>query len=210
MSVARILWPAIIFALWMSPVSAATPSFDCTKAESSAEKLVCADEDLAKLDREVARLFTLARKGPNMTSERQAALIGTQRGWIKGRDDCWKDSDVRACVFDNYVIRIHELRQGYADARTQDASGISAGPVVVECPNFGALISATFVRTDLPVVYLAWNDMSFVLTQAPSGSGARYLAKYGKGEILFWEKGRTALFEIPGQSQLECQIKQPG
>ena len=36
------------------------PSFDCTKAESAAETLVCEDADLAALDRLVADLVALA------------------------------------------------------------------------------------------------------------------------------------------------------
>ena len=34
--------------------SAATPSFDCTKAHSAAEQLVCQDAGLAALDNELA------------------------------------------------------------------------------------------------------------------------------------------------------------
>ena len=51
-----ILWPVVAIALCpLSPASAATPSFDCTKAQNPVESLVCTENDLAKLDREVAR-----------------------------------------------------------------------------------------------------------------------------------------------------------
>ena len=212
MNVVRILWPSALIALcgpW--PAYAATPSFDCTKAESSVESLVCADEELAKLDREIAQLFVLARRGPHMTPERQAELIGTQRGWIKGRNDCWKEPDVRICALFNYAVRIHELRDGFADTRTRDSDGISKGPVSEMCPNFDSRISATFIQTELPMVYLTWQNMSYVLMLGPSGSGARYVGKDSSNrEIVFWDKGREALLELPGRSQLTCQVREPG
>lgn len=213
MEVIRIQFLAAVTALCaMSPVSAASPSFDCTKAESSAEKLVCADEELAKLDRETARLFVLARNGLRPNSPRVPELVGTQRGWIKGRDDCWKEPDVRVCVLRSYVIRISELREGYINAIRQDTAGISRGPLAVECANLGSPVSATFIQTNLPMVYLTWRNMyHLVLTLSPSGSGAKYLGTYdGDREVAFWEKGREALLELPGKMQFNCRIREPG
>ena len=207
-----ILWPAIVIILCsQSPASAATPSFDCTKAQSSVEKLVCADEDLAKVDREVARLFVLARSALRGTS-RLPELIGTQRGWIRARDDCWRQPDARVCVLESYANRIEELREGYADARTRDSEGISKGPMVVECADFDSFISAMFIRTELPIVFLRWGDTDrLVLTLGPSGSGARYVGKDDHNrEVVFWDKGREALLELPGRSQLMCQVKELG
>ena len=212
MPVLRILWPAVVIALCShSLASAATPSFDCTKAESSVEKLVCADEDLAKLDREVARLFVLARDGLRGNS-RLPELIGTQRGWIRARNDCWKQTDARVCVVESYANRIEELREGYADARTRDSQGISKGPMIVECGDFDSFISAMFIRTESPIVFLRWGDTDrLVLTLGPSGSGARYVGKDDHNrEVVFWDKGREALLELPGRSQLMCQVKELG
>jgi len=41
---------------------------------------------------------------------KQKALKAEQRGWVKGRDDCWKRSDVRGCVAGEYRSRIAELK----------------------------------------------------------------------------------------------------
>ena len=213
MRVLRILSPAVVIAL-CSPLlaSAATPSFDCTKAKSSIETLVCMDEALAKLDREVARLFVLVRNVLRPTPSRLPELIGTQRGWIRARDDCWRQADARVCVLETYAIRIHELREGYAVARAQAPESISKGPVFVECRDFEFVISATFIKTDLPIVFLKWGNMNrLVLTLGPSGSGARYVGKDDKNrEVVFWDKGREALLELPGRSQLTCQVRDAG
>lgn len=74
---------------------AAAPSFDCTKTDSAAAEQVCEDKELAALDQELTRLFALAKNGPHITASRRKELIATQRGWIKGRDECWKSRDLR-------------------------------------------------------------------------------------------------------------------
>lgn len=190
--------------LFSASVQAKSPSFDCSKAQSSAEKLVCKDDGLASLDLEVARLFELARDGKFMTPERRKLLIATQRGWVKGRDDCWKSSNLRDCVFSNYVIRIHELRQGYADARREDDNGISSGPLALACKNFNAGIAVTFIRINQPVAYLEWRDRFIIMRLAPSGSGFRYTVKGEDGDYELWIKGDSATFTMPGSKAMNC------
>jgi uncharacterized protein len=62
--------------------------------------MICKDDQLAALDVETARLFTLARDGAQTTEDRKKELLAMQRGFIKGRDDCWKADDKRACIAD--------------------------------------------------------------------------------------------------------------
>ena len=88
--------------------SAATPSFDCTKAHSAAEQLVCQDAGLAALDNELAALYPKAMN--QLSAEQQKTEKAMQRGWIKGRNECWKESDSRQCVEESYQLRITELQ----------------------------------------------------------------------------------------------------
>lgn len=37
-------------------------------------------------------------------------LKAEQRGWVKGRNDCWKSGDQRGCVKRSYDERIGELK----------------------------------------------------------------------------------------------------
>ncbi|TNF77980.1 MAG: DUF1311 domain-containing protein, partial [Acidobacteria bacterium] len=74
------LWPAI------DPVSAVEPSFDCNQASGEIEELICADADLAKLDRKLAEVWKKALA--NWPQEEVAVQRAFQRGWIKGRNDC--------------------------------------------------------------------------------------------------------------------------
>jgi uncharacterized protein len=209
-SVLRTLSLALVALMAASIQSgAAMPSFDCGKVSSEAETMVCADAQLAALDRETARLFRLAPDGSYTTDEMRKYLIAVQRGFIKGRDDCWKAEDKRACIASNYVIRIAELRQSYADARSDDGRGISAGPMEVQCEGINVGMAATFVNTDPPMAYLAWLDNNLVMTLTPSASGARYAVKIDGGERVFWTRGDGALFSAPDQPDRRCKLTTP-
>jgi uncharacterized protein len=87
---------------------AASPSFNCAKASSSVEELICNDAELAELDRSLASLYSAVLK--NTPAGEQKMLKAEQRGWIKGRDDCWKSDDMRGCVASEYRYRIDALK----------------------------------------------------------------------------------------------------
>ncbi|MGR3805861.1 MliC family protein [Marinibacterium profundimaris] len=184
-----LLWP---LAAW------AQPSFDCAKAESSAEEAVCASPALSEMDVEVSRLFALALNGPNITPDGQDELRAYQRGWVKGRDECWKADDLGTCVRDEYAIRIDELRREYADARAED--GPSMGPYAYVCDGMDAPLSATFVNAGDPVVVLRWLENVRVLPIAMSGSGSRYASD----DMVFWIKGSDATWTQDGTDHA-CQ-----
>ena len=89
-------------------VHAAQPSFDCSKATHEAELLICKDADLAALDRSLAELYATVLR--NVPASEQKTLKAEQRGWVKGRDDCWKASDQHGCIKAAYQSRIDELK----------------------------------------------------------------------------------------------------
>lgn len=87
---------------------AAHPSFDCAKASHEVEKLICKDAELAQLDRSLAELYAAVLR--SSAQGEQKSLKTEQRGWVKGRDDCWKSDDMRRCVADEYRDRIDALK----------------------------------------------------------------------------------------------------
>lgn len=101
---------ALIAALCLAvpAVWAGAPSFDCAKASSDVERLICSDDELAELDRSLADLYAVLLKNTPPGGQKQ--LKAEQRGWIKGRDDCWKSEDLRDCVANEYRLRIDELK----------------------------------------------------------------------------------------------------
>ena len=181
------------------------PSFDCEKAQEGIEQLVCATPQLAALDREMARLYGLAENGPNMTPERLQELQAYQRGWIKGRDDCWKAVDEAVCVRDDYVMRIADLRQRYFDARQDDDAGVTIGPLALACDGLDAGVMVTYINVDPGLADVHWRENSMVMEAVPVGSGARYATP---GYEL-WGKGDDATFTTP-DVEYSCRFEEIG
>ena len=71
------------------------PSFDCMKVKKdSSEGVICSSDKLMDLDRELAAVYKKAlAKAP-----KGDMLKAEQRGWIKGRNDCWKAKDEKQCM----------------------------------------------------------------------------------------------------------------
>jgi len=95
-------------ALLSTPAFAAKPSFNCNKATHEIEQLICADAELAALDVSLNDLYKIVLK--NTPAAAQKRLKSEQVGWSKGRNDCWKSDDKRACVKGEYETRINELK----------------------------------------------------------------------------------------------------
>ena len=94
----------VLIASLLAPIARAEPSFDCAKAQSKAETLICFPEmDLEWLDRQMARLFKLAKSQPNADRDR---LTGEQRAFLGRRDACGADSE---CIARVYKERLRNL-----------------------------------------------------------------------------------------------------
>ncbi|MEZ5461251.1 MliC family protein [Dokdonella sp.] len=152
------------------------PSFDCGKAsEGSIEALICADSSLSALDRKLAEVYAQATK--KAANEHPPTLKTMQRGWIKGRDECWKSEDKKQCVRDEYTIRIAELQARY---RLVPAKG----PIFYFCDgNRANEVVATFFETEPPSLIAERGDSSSLMFLKQSASGS----KYEGGNESFWE-----------------------
>jgi uncharacterized protein YecT (DUF1311 family) len=78
------------------------PSFDCTKASSSQERLICGGRELSKLDVQMAGAYADARQKSTDTD----ALKTAQKQWLKNTQRSCSD---KACLVDAYTSRIAEL-----------------------------------------------------------------------------------------------------
>ena len=152
------------------------PSYDCSKVDKgSIEEMVCQNTELSALDRQLADVYTSARKKAG--NEHPAYLKPSQRGWIKGRDDCWKAADIPACVRDSYQQRIVELQAKYRLVE-------SSGPVTFSCNgNPADEVLITFFHTEPASLIAERGDSTALMLQTVSASGAKY---EGPNE-LFWE-----------------------
>lgn len=97
-----ISWVVLVFLALTMPVHAA--SFDCEKASSKVEKLICNSPEISKLDDGLAKTYqeTLLK----VNEEKKKRLVIEQRNWLKqSRNNC---SD-EACVKQAYTSRLEAL-----------------------------------------------------------------------------------------------------
>jgi uncharacterized protein len=151
---------------------AAGPSFDCGKVEKgSIEALICKDNELSALDLRMAVAYDAAAK--KAVNDNPPVLKAEQRGWIKGRNDCWKEADKRKCVEESYRRRIVELQARY---RLVSANG----PFWYICdgdPRNEVVV--TFFKTDPPTLEAERGDQVLLMYLAPSATGID-LSRRGK------------------------------
>jgi uncharacterized protein len=93
---------AAISLAWMPYVHSA--SFDCAKAKTKIDKLVCGDPKLSELDEKLSGLYKKVLEltpAPEDSKEQQ-------REWVKGSRNTCKDA---ACLEEAYASRISELEK---------------------------------------------------------------------------------------------------
>lgn len=110
------------------------PAFDCRRAATTVERTICADKDLAKLDKELAKLYaqTLAAAADAPTLQR------AQRLWLSDRDKCAN----RACIEAAYRGRIEAINAS-GEMTNQRAQSICN--TVTKAVNDGSIV-ARFVK----------------------------------------------------------------
>jgi uncharacterized protein YecT (DUF1311 family) len=79
------------------------PSFDCAGELSTVEKMICQDETLSRLDRELAKRYRDLRQG--LPPERWEEVADGQDGFLERRNQC---ADT-ACVKDIYTRQLRSL-----------------------------------------------------------------------------------------------------
>jgi uncharacterized protein YecT (DUF1311 family) len=188
----------------------APPAFDCAQAQGDVQTLVCGDQRLAELDREIGRLAGLAAADPGLDQARRDELATGQADWTERRDDCDSSDDVRACALRESVLRIFQLRQAHAAARSDDGAGISRGPSAWKCLGFDPMLSSVYVNGEPASMALAWLDQTVALEATPDPDGLRYDGKIAEGDVAFVVKGSAAMFVRPGQPGLSCEIEPAG
>ena len=103
------------------------PSFDCSKAKTRVEKLVCSDEDISRVDRDMQKAYDLMMGKYDLAYMNEEAkeeikpylkkLKQSQIDWVKYRDkycNTKKDKEeFRRCVFSRYINRIQSIVPRY-------------------------------------------------------------------------------------------------
>lgn len=190
-------WFPLLLALALMQPLAASPAFDCSQVEAdSIEQQICQNASLSALDRTMAEVYKSAQR--KASNEHPPVLKAEQRGWIKGRNDCWKSDDQPTCIADSYRLRIAELQARY---RLVEAKG----PLFYSCDDTPAKeVAASFFSTEPPTAIVEFGDSSSLMYLQQTASGARY---QGQNES-FWEHHGEAVvvwgYEAP---EMRCTAR---
>jgi uncharacterized protein len=180
------------------------PTFNCAKAQGEVEKLICSDASLAALDRRLDEVYKAASakaKGKLATPLREE-----QRGWVKGRNDCWKANGqqtwitatwtvdtVKDCVDAQYRLRTSELQAVWRLLPPKTVS--------YACQNNPANeVVANLFETDPPTIRMERGDRTKTLWRVGDASAGTYegqnvsLVQQGSELKLSWldtDTGKT-------------------
>lgn len=165
------------------------PSFDCTKAQSESEKLVCGDARLAALDRQLAALYKRVQTSPD-----ELDVAAEQRGWVKGRDACWQAVDRHRCLVESYQTRIVELNIG-------SGSVPAPPPVQYQCDGATKPVTVVFYNElDPQAAVVSLGKDQAIVFPAEAASGSRYTRE----GVEFWEHQGEATLDFYGTT-MSCK-----
>jgi uncharacterized protein len=187
------------------------PTYDCAKANGEVEALICNDAGLMALDRTLADAYLAAlakAKGTLATRLREE-----QRGWVKGRNDCWKAKNktwitatwtvdsVKGCIDAQYRLRTSELQAVWRLVQPQT--------VAYACQHTAANeLVANFFPTDPATIRLERGDRTVTLWQVGTASDGLYegqnisLVHQGTDTKLSWLDTHTGKTD-----ELQCTAK---
>lgn len=120
----------------LGAINAHSASFDCAKAASHVEKLICGTPHLSKLDEDLGALYSSALKD----QARAAQIRAAQREWVKARDQCVDE----ACLRVSYQVRVCELMTCPAAAAAPAPAPAAAIPPSPAKPAPAPSAQATF------------------------------------------------------------------
>lgn len=171
------------------------PSYDCNTVESgSIPALVCDDAELSALDRQLTEVYAAART--KASNEHPPRFKAEQRGWIKGRNDCWKSTDLRGCVAESYRLRITELQARYRLVP-------HTGPFTFVCDDQpGSEVIVNFFATEPPTLIAERGDSVSLMYRQPSASGTRY---QGRNESFWEHQGEATVVWGYEAAEMRCR-----
>jgi len=193
--------PAADTAAWCSYIeqqlqqqsSSRGPAFSCQGELSQAEAAICQDGALAALDQKLDAVYRQALHKAD--GRMQPVLKAEQRGWLKGRNECWKAEEPDQCIERAYRMRTAQLQAQYRLVK-------NFGPVRYMCNNNPAdEFVATFFQTEPGTVIVERGDSVSLMYSQPSASGAKYR---GRNESLWEHQGMALIRWGQGTKAMMC------
>jgi uncharacterized protein len=112
-----------LFALWVLCVACHAASFDCAKAATATEKLICATPRISDLDEYLGRYYQTARAELGRGA---ACLALTQRDWLRNVRNACKDATCLERVYLNRLAELDPLQPGVTALKNEDLPDVKA------------------------------------------------------------------------------------
>lgn len=113
-----------------APAAAAAPSFSCGGTLAPTEAVICSDDSLAALDRQLSAAYT--KMYASFPASERGTLTSVQKTWLAQRDACRTD---KTCIRNAYLARLKQL------------GGAPAAPAQMSCAaSVGAQQAAIYVK----------------------------------------------------------------
>lgn len=138
------------------------PSFSCAEDNlTTVEKLICQNSELASADLVLDRTYKSALKSASPDARKY--LIAEQRGWLKGRDECWKSDKQKSCVNESIKHRTIELQANYKLVSFH-------GPIFYYCNqnNANEVVVTYFETTPKTAIVERGDKASFMIEKSES------------------------------------------
>lgn len=174
-----------------------TPSFPCDGVKTTKiETFICEDKALSILDRKLSDTYIAAAK--KVIDEQELVLKADQRGWIKGRNECWKSENQQSCIRDAYLHRRAALQAKYNLVPDNGTFHF----ICDDDPTNEVVV--TFFQTTPSTLIASRGESISLMYIQPSASGSMY---QGRNEIFWEHHGEAFITWGYGTPEMNCKSK---
>jgi uncharacterized protein len=144
-----------VLAITLSPIAGHAASFDCAKAASQVEKMICEEEELSSLDDELAAKYRAVKGATGAADQIQR----DQLKWLAERNACGD----AACIKAAYTGRLATLRT----ASEPSQPGKTTPAESSQWPRMEGDVEKNFCARSLALAEMAFRSSKFSLGELP-------------------------------------------
>jgi uncharacterized protein len=190
---------ALSAVLLASPVFAASPSFDCSKAKAPDEIAICADEQLSELDRLMAAAYDEARRTTHKSEARAIAREG-----LAARKRCGSEKPCIMSVQVAVLLKLQDLGVGFAIPdwamkATMDGTDAASGEGGALPTEIGQCVNTTIVE-------ITSRFQADINADPDDGSAVNFA---NGGHQVSYEKEPPLIHSRVGDKVLMCLVEIP-
>ncbi len=184
-------------AIAFAAAPAAAQSFDCAKAQTRIEKMICADRGVADLDEYLGRYYSAARAG---NARAASCLQSDQTEWLKSKRDVCTDASCLKSAYLNRLAELDPLQPGATALKNVELPVVSS--LVWVIPPAADTVAAPPNKSATP--FEATGTIVDDIATNPNSEGIVLRTSDGKRLPLML----AMLFESPSQEHLASLAKE--